>query len=55
VLLQWARGRVAPHLALEECEEFMNLLDFCYGKYLCIFSVFIYAFRYAPIFLAQLF
>ncbi len=35
------------------CNEF--LLDFCCCKYLCIFSVFIYAFLCAPIFLAQLF
>jgi hypothetical protein len=54
-MLQWSRGRAAPRLAFEERQEFMNLLDFCYCKYLCIFSVFIYAFRYAPIFLAQLF
>ena len=31
------------------------LLSFCCCKYLCIFSVFIYAFLCAPIFLAQLF
>jgi hypothetical protein len=36
-------------------QYFMILLDFLCCKYLCIFSVFIYAFLYAPIFLAQLF
>jgi hypothetical protein len=36
-------------------QHFMILLDFLCCKYLCIFSVFIYAFLYAPIFLAQLF
>jgi hypothetical protein len=36
-------------------QYFMILLDFLCCKYLCIFPVFIYAFLYAPIFLAQLF
>jgi hypothetical protein len=33
----------------------MILLDFVAANILCIFSLFIYAFLYAPIFLAQLF
>jgi hypothetical protein len=36
-------------------QYFMILLDFVAANILCIFSVFIYAFLYAPIFLAQLF
>jgi hypothetical protein len=34
---------------------FYDFAGFCCCIYLCIFSVFIYAFEYAPIFLAQLF
>ena len=42
---------------LQYFNDFCNelLLDFCCCKYLCIFSVFIYAFLCVPIFLAQLF